>query len=272
MTSVNFCTLNDAFPGWGPSEQKNDEKFKRSMESNYFPEDVRSIGKDEEKPQGRAQTLEEVQKQNITEGKQMQQFYEKQEIEQQKSIANKKLQRLPDLDTFKSAEMCAARNNVFQNDVANSYLRTNVSPLNTQGQPLLVNNWPYNNNVYNGFNGQPQGRAGHYNYPYNNNLMYPNNILPIYQQPNLWPPQLWAMDEYGPRPHENSDPYNKIFNYLGLSTTENFGNFGNEYNGYGNPRDKRDTKELVVKMLRILMIILFFLFIVQLVDIVLCIG
>lgn len=233
MTSVPFCNLSDAFPGWSVKNTVPD-KLKKNIETNYFPEDIRSFqqtlfdqitnkNNDQQVPQQQAQQKPQQQAQrNRTE-----------KLNEELSMSSDAMSKLP---TFTDAQKCNERNNEFQNNAANSILRTNINPLG----PGIVQQ-----DLYYPYMQKQQ-------YPYNNYLMYPNNILPINQPANLWPQQMWAQSPQ-PDPRTNDSAFNKAFSYLGLNNVEYFGNL----NGMDN-----DNKNIII-------IILMFLFVVQLVDVVL---
>ena len=123
------------------------EKMKRSIETNYLPDnDTLRQGPGS---QGQGQSLQSEQKQLIENTQKQSQMEERQDIQEEKQIANENMRRLPNLNTFTSAQMCNARNNVFQNDAANSFLHTNVNPLNTHNQQMYIDprmRYPYPGN------------------------------------------------------------------------------------------------------------------------------
>lgn len=270
MTSVGFCTLNDAFPDW-KNTVDNSLKISRSIENPSFPEDLKNLVPKFGNEQNQNQVQQNLQQQNLQGNQnQVQQNQipqiptsnynslngnNKDMMFQRKNQMNQ-MKRLPNLRTFKDATACNARNNAFQNSVSNNMLRVNQNPLNTNNGFLRQDpRWPYYEDPYQ----DPYFRKRNpYSYPYNDMYMYPNNILPINQMNNLWPHQSWYVDPMkGPNPHEKRDPYNKFFSYLGLGGigVEHFGNY-----------NTHESKEIVINILKLLFIALLFMFIVQVIE------
>jgi len=227
MATVPFCNLTDAFPDWSKNKQNNNNTYlRRSIETDSFKQKV-------------------SEEQNLRNNKEHNKEHNNEinndiQTQQQLDLMNLQNEKLPDLPTFTNATNCNARNNIYHNNVASDILRTNISPLNT-GNNILQ-----------------QQNMGNYYYPYNQVLMYPNNILPVARVPNMWPQHTWTMNPEGPSPYVNGDPYNKFFSHLLNSNVEHFSNGVNSSEVY-----------VVSDMLQILIVILCFLFVIQLVDLVL---
>jgi len=278
MASVPFCNLSDVYSDWKDNTNKYNTRIKRSVETQYFPEDVH---KEKSVPVGAGPAprpiVQEKKEQNSSQDL----------INPYKDPIVQKLQmQLPTLNTFKNAESCNARNNAFQNDAANNTLRTSGNPLNDpyvfQEIPYYVSNHsPYGSAAPIGPSGiysqgriyDSQGRIADsslmkQSYPYNNYWMYPNNTLPVNQMQNVWPRQMWYTSE--PQYFETSDPFNSHFNYYGpqRNITEHFGN-GTEHFGNGTEyftNDYNSRKMFLANVFNMLIAILCFLFFMQLID------
>lgn len=278
MTSVGFCTLNDAFPEW-KNTADNNFKISRSIENPSFPEDLKSLvpkfGNENQQSQQGQQSQQQIQ--NNGQGQQNQGQIPQNNYNSLNGTSNdmmfqrknqmNQMKRLPNLRTFRDATACNARNNAFQNAAARNMLRVNQNPLNTdEGILGQEPRWPYYQqfpeNQFSQYNSQyypnKNVRRNPYSYPYNDMYMYPNNILPVNQMNNVWPHQSWYVDPMkGPGPHEKKDPYDKFFSYLGL------GNIGVEH---FNQYSINESKEVVSNILKLLFIALLFMFIIQIIE------
>lgn len=138
-------------------------------------------------------------------------------------------QQLPELNTFTNAVECSQRNQQFQNKINNQYTHN-----------LLQE------------------------YPKSHEYMYPNNTLPIAQDPNLWPKQYWTMNPSGPEPNYDTYfwknrsyfqnypllNYNQWANKLDLNPNNTKEYFGNDSN------NNHEIEKILTYILYILMIIL----------------
>lgn len=118
---------------------------------------------------------------------------------------------------------------------------------NNQQNNNQQNNNQQNNNMQNNTQNNNQQRPGQNNlnanmnfngqYPYNNILMYPANILPIYQMPNTWPMPIWANDGQDPTAYSNTNLYGKNNSYYPQYTNspQYTNNPQNIYSQYYNP-------------------------------------
>lgn len=240
MTSVPFCNLGDVYPGWTGSDDFN-EKLKKNLNMK-FPEDIRMQSNEKEKEQ---------------------QKKENEWNNEMKKETKDELAKVPPLNTFKNAIGCEARNNSFQDTAANNILRTNQNPLvynNVQQVPQQyymgypeTNQYPF----------QMQYSYGS-QYPQNQILMYPNNILPVYQMNNMWPQQMW--NTYEPSPYHNTNPYGKYYGNYGMVGQQ--GNMIESFDGSSYiTNDTNDMNMDISNMLQVLIMILAFLCIIQLLDI-----
>ncbi len=174
MTTVPFCNIHDVYKDWNDTDN-NIKKIKKSIDTDQ----VRFLNDNNH--------LDNLQSK-----------LDQKKDQSQQSQQSQQLQQLPNLSTFTDATSCVKRNNNFENNASKSILNVTNNPLN-------VNQGLYRDPSLYSKNYQQQ-------YPYNNMLMYPDNILPVYEEQNAWPKQLWYQNMEGPGPYEYRSQFHNYQN------------------------------------------------------------
>jgi hypothetical protein len=263
MPSVPFCNLDDAYgSGWKPKQYENTmkKKLQNNIETDNFPNDPRKniIKGSSEDDQNSNPNLLKNQIDEIPN----KQFVKNFEQAQQEAQVYENKMQLPNLNTFNNAATCMMRNNQFQNAAAQDILNVSQNPLNTYGGPVyqmprqqfggIAPQYPYNQYPYN-------------QYPYNQVMMYPNNTLPIYQDPNMWPQQIWNVQN-NPNPYEMVDPYNRPFNFYNQEVLDN-SKYVVEHFGNGPVQTQKQGPN--DRLLQLILIVLMLSFVLQIVELIL---